>query len=145
VFLDGDSRLMSLNPKSTFLLYLKLAGLPLPTHGDGCTNPELTFAPPRKWRWDWCYLLSASGERLDSLSDGRLAFKCAIEYQGGTFQQKSGHSNVSGQLRDCEKFTEGILAGWRLILINAVTVKNGQAINWVERALRQSTIVTPHG
>lgn len=100
--------------KGDFLNDLHLAGLPAPVK-------EFRFHKKRKWPWDFCY------------PDQMIA----IEYQGGTYMQgKSGHSNVDGLERDYEKFTEGSLLGWTIILINAKTVKNGKALEWVERALK---------
>lgn len=100
--------------KADFLSQLALAGLPAP-------DREIVFALPRKWRWDFAF----ERERV------------AVEYQGGIFSKgKSGHSNVSGLRRDYEKFTEGALRGWLIVLIDAASVQSGKALEWVERALR---------
>ena len=99
--------------KAKFLSDLALLRIPAPT-------TELVFAPPRRWRFDFCW------------PDKFIA----VEYQGGTYMRgKSGHSNVAGLERDYEKFTEASLLGWRIILINAKTVQTGKAVEWVMRAL----------
>jgi len=105
--------------KQEFLNQLKLYGLPLPTYGQGCELPELTFAPPRRWRFDWAY----RQERI------------AIEYQGGNYTGRGGHNTVKGLRNDYEKFTEAALRDWLLILIDSGSVRDGRAMQWVARAL----------
>src|SRR5689334_18175073 len=78
--------------KAEFLQQIRLAGLPFP-------GMEFRFHSERLWRWDFCYIRNLAGDLV----------KIAIEYQGGTYSGKSGHSNVKGQERDMEKITEGSL------------------------------------
>jgi hypothetical protein len=99
--------------KAEFIKQLDLAGLPIPAS-------EITFAPPRRWRFDWAY------------QDRRIA----IEYQGGNYTGKGGHNTVKGLKNDYEKFSEAAIRGWMLILIDSGSVRSGQAVTWVERALR---------
>lgn len=110
--------------KAIFLTHLRMAKLPPPTHGEGCENKELVFHETRKWRFDFAW----------------PELKIAVEYQGINWQpksdEKSGHQSISGLIRDCEKFTEASLAGWTLILITAESVNSGQAVGWIERALK---------
>lgn len=107
--------------KAIFLTHLKMAKLPEPV----C---EFRFHETRKWRFDFCW------------PDEHL--KIAVEYQGLNWKPKkgennnSGHQSIDGLRRDCEKFTEASLSGWTLILITAETVNNGQAVEWVRRALK---------
>ena len=108
--------------KSILLMHLKMAKLPMPTHGEGCENKEFIFHDVRKWRFDYCY----------------LAERVAIEYQGLNWKrdgENSGHQSIAGLMNDCEKFTEASLLGWTLILVTAESVNSGQAIGWIERAL----------
>ena len=116
--------------KAIFLNHLKFAGLPQPTHGQGCELPEFQFHETRKWRFDFAW-----PEKM-----------IAVEYQGINWQpksdNKSGHQSISGLIRDCEKFTEASLAGWTLILITAESVNSGQAVGWIERALKFRTSKT---
>lgn len=108
--------------KAEFLRQLHLAGLPLPNRGAGCEWPELVFAPPRRWRFDWAY----SAQRV------------AVEYQGGNYTGAiGGHKTIKGLRNDYEKFTEAALRGWLLILIDSESVRDGRAVTWVERALRK--------
>lgn len=64
---------------------------------------EYIFAPPRKWAFDWC------------LPELRIA----IEYEGGIFMQKSGHTNLKGIKRDIEKYNSAQVLGWKVIRLHA--------------------------
>lgn len=99
--------------KARFLRDLANAGIPAPV-------AEVKFHDTRKWRLDFAY------------PDAMVA----IEYQGGNFSRgKGGHSSIAGLMRDYEKFTEASLLGWTLILIDAASVRSGQAVEWVRRAM----------
>lgn len=65
---------------------------------------EYKFCPDRGWRWDYCW----------------PAIKVAIEYNGGIFMQKSGHSNMKGLHRDSEKMNRAQLMGWRVLTVTAM-------------------------
>jgi hypothetical protein len=65
---------------------------------------EYRFHPERKWRFDWC---------IPSLL-------IAIEYEGGIFMKKSGHSNFAGQNRDIDKYNSAQSLGWKVTRLNAV-------------------------
>jgi hypothetical protein len=93
------------------LLQIRVAGIPAPER-------EVRFHPKRRWRFDMAWR-----DRL-----------IAVEYQGGVFNRQASHSSIGGLTRDYEKFTEASLAGWRLILVTAVTVESGAAIEWITRA-----------
>jgi hypothetical protein len=105
--------------KKDFLDSLHLFGLPMPSHGQGCAESELVFARPRLWRFDWAY-----ADRM-----------IAIEYQGGNYTGKGRHNSVKGLRDEYEKFNEANLRGWTLILIDSGSVRDGSALEWVERAL----------
>lgn len=105
--------------KATLLNQIQLAGLPAPT------TEHAFAAPERRWRFDFAYL------------DARVA----IEYQGGVFHRGGplGHNTTGGITKDFEKFTEASLRGWTLILVDAGSVRNGKAVNWIVRAMQQSS------
>ena len=99
--------------KAEFLSQLRLCGINLPVM-------EHRFHPSRRWRFDFAY------------PDKKLA----IEYQGGVYMNKSGHSNVSGMERDCLKFSSAAALGWRVMPINAGMVRRGEAVQLVAEALK---------
>jgi hypothetical protein len=88
---------------------------------------EYRFHPTRKWRCD------------AALPDDDV--RVCVEYDGfvGASQGYGnvGHTSINGMKRDGEKANELALMGWILIRVNAETVKNGKAIEWVIRALEQ--------
>lgn len=84
---------------------------------------EFVFAPPRKWRSDW--------RIVDT--------KILIEFEGGLFQKRAaGHSSVSGILRDVQKYNAAAIAGWIVIRITPKFIPTGEALKWVEDALKSS-------
>lgn len=123
---SGQPRRKYHDYKADFLDHLRLLGLPLPSHGQGCEQKELQFARPRLWRFDWAY-----ADRM-----------IAIEYQGGNYTGK-GHNTIKNLRNDYEKFTEAALRGWTLILIDSGSVRDGSAVAWVERALRERLKTSP--
>jgi hypothetical protein len=62
--------------------------------------------------------------------------RIAIEYQGIFGARNTSHAGITGLKRDYRKWTEISLLGWYLILIDAESVETGEAIAWVERALK---------
>lgn len=58
-----------------------------------------------------------------------------VEVQGGIWKP-GGHSTGNGITRDCEKLNLAVLAGWRVLHVTAEHIKSGQAIRWIEEALR---------
>jgi hypothetical protein len=70
---------------------------------------EFKFCTDRDWRFDFAI----------------PALKIAVEYEGGIFMQKSGHSNVHGFVKDSEKYNRATVLGWRLI---RVTYLNYQTV-----------------
>ena len=90
-----------------------LVGLPAPTL-------EARFHPTRRWRFD----LSWPEKKL------------AVEIDGAVYTQ-GRHTRGSGYERDCEKFAEAVIAGWRVIRCTTGQVQSGQALQWVERAFSE--------
>lgn len=86
--------------------------LPTPT-------PEHRFDPSRRWRFDRAWLHS----------------KIAVEIEGGTWI-KGRHSRGAGMRADAEKYNAATLQGWRVLRFTGDMVKDGSAIQVVERALK---------
>jgi hypothetical protein len=101
-----------IDPKASLLFQIRGAGLPPP-------EVECTFHPERKWRFDYCW----------------KATKTAIEYDGIYGKNTASHLSRSGVSRDQEKINEAQLLGWVVIRVNAATVENGKAIEWLEKAM----------
>lgn len=99
--------------KAIFLQQVQLAGLAAPI-------TEHRFHATRKWRLDFCWLNE----------------KIAVEYHGIFGAHKVGHQGMAGLTRDYEKANEAILLGWTYLVVTAKTVQNGQALQWLERALK---------
>ena len=74
------------------------AGLPRPV-------PELRFAAPRRWRFDWAW----------------PSLRIALEVQGGIF---SGGRHVRGAalLKEMEKLNAAAIAGYRVLYCTPATL-----------------------
>ena len=82
---------------------------------------EYRFHETRKWRWDWAL----------------PAIKVCFEYQGLNFGHggASGHQTIKGIVGENHKYSEGSIAGWCIILVNAVSVESGLAHDLIRRAI----------
>lgn len=64
---------------------------------------EYKFHPVRKFRFDFAI----------------PAYKIAIEFEGGVFQQNTGHNSIAGYTKDCEKYRLAVIEGWRVLRYTA--------------------------
>jgi very-short-patch-repair endonuclease len=64
---------------------------------------EHQFSTKRRFRWDYCI----------------PSVKMAFEYNGGIYMLKSGHSNLKGLVRDCDKLNLGQKEGWKVYQFTA--------------------------
>jgi len=94
-----------------FLFQIRAVGLPEP-------ETQYRFASPRRWRFDIAY------------PDRRLA----AEIEGGTWTG-GRHVRGSGFEKDCEKYNEAVLQGWRVFRFTGGMVDSGEAIKMWERAV----------
>lgn len=101
--------------KAVLLDQMKQIGLPAP-------ELEYFFHPKRKWRADF------------HLPDTMIL----IEFEGGIFDKKGGHSSVQGILRDIFKYNEAALLGYTVIRVTPTHVTSDQALQWIERAYNRS-------
>lgn len=97
----------------TLAFHLKAHRLPEPLR-------EYRFAPPRNWRFDFAW-----PEQM-----------LAVEVEGGTWNG-GRHTRGDGFERDCTKYNEAALAGWRLLRFTTSMVTDGRAIAVIERALSE--------
>lgn len=80
---------------------------------------EVRFHATRRWRFDLAW----------------PSLHLAAEVEGGIW--KGGrHTRGKGYEGDCEKYNSAALAGWRVLRFTTGMVKDGRAINVLERALR---------
>jgi len=93
------------------LVQIRAVGLPMPVE-------EYRFAPPRRWRFDWAWVHQ----------------KLAVELEGGTWSY-GRHVRGNGFKRDCIKYNEAALLGWRVLRVTTDMVEDGSALAYIERAL----------
>lgn len=96
--------------KAEYELQLRLAGLPPP-------EPEYRFHDERRWAFDWAW----SGILL------------AVEYEGGIWEN-GRHTRGEGFQRDCEKYNEAALMGWRVLRFTYDFMVSGLALEQTLRA-----------
>jgi hypothetical protein len=99
-----------------FLSQCRAAGIQEPAR-------EVTFHPTRKWRLDFGFVHPKSAGRL-----------IALEIEGGAYSG-GRHTRGAGFTTDIEKYNEAALLGWTIFRATGEQVKNGQALQWIERAL----------
>jgi very-short-patch-repair endonuclease len=80
---------------------------------------EYVFHPTRKWRFDL------------SWPDRKLA----VEIDGATWTN-GRHVRGAGVEKDCEKFSEAAILGWRIVRVTSGMVASGAALGLIERALQ---------
>jgi hypothetical protein len=103
--------------KAVLEIQMKEAGLPEPER-------EYLFHETRKWRFDYAW----------------IAEGIALEFEGGIWMQTTegrskGHAHPKRFLKDCEKYNEAALYGWRVLRVTGEMVQDGRALAWLERAL----------
>ena len=80
---------------------------------------EMPFHPERKWRFDLAW-----------------PARClAVEVDGGAWVG-GRHVRGLGVEKDCEKFAEAMLLGWRVLRVTPNQIKSGKAIAWLEKLLK---------
>lgn len=80
--------------------------------------PQFYFAKPRRWTFDFAV----------------PALMLAVEVEGGIWV-KGRHTRGKGYEKDCEKYNEAALRGWKVLRFTTGQVKTGYAITTIERAL----------
>lgn len=99
--------------EDTLALQLRAAGIKY--------EREFKAVSGRKYCWDF------------AIHEHRLL----IEVQGGIYK-KGGHSTGKGITRDCEKANLALLNGWQQITVVKEQIKSGQALKWIQQAIRWS-------
>ncbi len=104
------------------LFQLKAAKLPIP-------QQEWRFHPKRKWRFD----LAFDFQRREA-DGGFTNPQLAVEVDGGGFVN-GRHGRGTGIEKDCEKYAEAMMLGWRVLRVTPAQVKSGQALVWITSLL----------
>lgn len=96
--------------------------LPIPEH-------EYQFAPPRKWRFDYAWVVNYEGipQKIERV-------KLALEIQGGLFTG-GRHSRGPALLKEHEKLNTAVILGWRVLFCVPKDLETGKAFEWVKKAL----------
>lgn len=81
-------------------------------------QPEYRFHPKRKWRFDFAW----------------PDMRTACEVEGGNWTG-GRHTRPQGFESDCEKYSEAALQGWTVLRVTGAMVKDGRALELVERAV----------
>jgi len=101
-----------MEPVERLVLLMADAGLPE-------FEREVRFHPVRKWRFDLA---------LDKL---------AVEVQGQVYRQ-GRHTRGKGYTEDCRKLNEAQLLGWIVLWVTPEMIDNGEAVDFISRALSNS-------
>jgi tRNA(Met) C34 N-acetyltransferase TmcA len=93
---------------------------------------EYLFHEQRKWRFDYAW----------------VAEGIALEFEGGIWMKtktgrSKGHAHPKRFLKDCEKYNEAALYGWRVLRVTGEMVEDGRALDWLERALVKEVAYEP--
>lgn len=100
------------SPHDLLCKYLKLVGI------QGWTR-EYKAIPGRQFRIDIAF----------------PELKVAVEVMGGTWSD-GRHTRGAGYATDCEKACLLAGLGWRYLPVTSEQVRTGQALKWVEKALK---------
>lgn len=81
---------------------------------------EYQFDEERRWRFDFAW----------------PNLKVALECEGGVWHG-GRHTRGQGFVDDCEKYTvAAAVHGWLVLRVTAEHIKSGEAITWIQTALR---------
>lgn len=95
-----------------FLSQVRLVGLPEPER-------EYKFHPTRRWKFDFCW----------------PSKMVAVELEGGTWTG-GRHTRPVGFEKDCEKYNEAAIMGWKVLRFTANMVHSGEALTKTEQEVK---------
>ena len=88
---------------------------------------EVRFHPVRRWRFDF------------SWPDHMVA----VEVEGATWAN-GRHNRGAGLEADCDKYNTAAVMGWRVLRVTGAMVKDGRAVDFIQRALTTESEVQQH-
>lgn len=91
---------------------------------------DYRFHDKRKWAFDFAWTHEVMSERQSYME--RNDAPIAVEIEGGTFIA-GRHSRGQGFEKDCEKYAEALIAGWRVLRVTGGMVLDGRAIALTRR------------
>ncbi len=107
---------------------------------------EYVFHAERKWRFDMDWKLY--GYLVAVEIDGGMFSRPVVCHHCGqqvkrklqsgrmiTVREGGRHNSGTGYEKDTEKLNEAALYGWRVLRVTPKSIQNGQALDWIERAL----------
>ena len=93
------------------LFQMRLSNFPEPEF-------EYKFHEGRRWRFDFAWV------------DKKLA----VEVEGGAWIQ-GRHTRPQGFIKDCEKYNQAVMDGWRVLRYPPEMIDSGEALTQIEAAL----------
>ena len=105
---------MTSSLEARLLWLMQDAGIPYPT-------VEHQFHEGRKWRFDFAW----------------DEYDLAVEVEGATWMPNGRHTSGAGFRKDCEKYNQATLDGWRLLRFTSDMIDDGTAIATIKAAMRK--------
>lgn len=105
--------------EEALLLQIRAAALPIPQR-----QQQISRNIGRRWQWDFTW----------------PDVKLAVEVQGGIWMRRGAHNTGAAIMRDAEKSNEATLSGWTVLHVTGEHIDDGQALVWIDRALRNLAI-----
>lgn len=113
-------------PKAGGVVDVKAASVVAYCRSSGWPEPvaEYEFHRDRRWRFDLAW----------------PTLKLALEFEGlcGAGGGMGRHQRVAGYRADCEKYSEALCLGWRVLRVTSGQVKSGQVYDWLDRLIAGS-------
>lgn len=113
-------------------------GLPMP-------QKEYQFHAERRWRFDfhWKHIGKLLAVEVEGAIFGRpvVCHQCGqqvkrqVNGKWVVVREGGRHNTGVGIEGDMEKYNEAALYGWRVIRVTSTMIRDGRAIDWIERAL----------
>lgn len=91
--------------------------------------PEYCFAPPRLWRFDYCWPEKKIALEIEGgIWAGKPCHTCGMR-RGGR------HNSGTGMMADISKYNEAALLGWRVLRCVPEDIKTGKVFALLKAAL----------